>query len=330
MPPIAFFRVGWMRRYDGMTTGDGITGGGSYVAEQGFGHEIFNFRPHQGRLLGYVQPPSRNKEWENGRINIQRLGAPVDATSVSGVLAIWVATGPSGGAYVVGWYKNATVHAGWQESPHGADREHAGVQCGYFVEARARDCVLLPPDERVCQIPQSGKGEFGQSNTWYADDPDSGPTIRAMVQTFIRKHKSLKDLPRPSKSARQPDVLTRQKVERIAVQAVIDRFEHLGYHVESVESEKCGWDLTATLARRRLRLEVKGVSAKAIAVELTHNEYEAMRKHHATFRLCVVTDALKTPFLEVFAHSPDSGRWESDSRKVLSIAKVTSARCVVK
>jgi hypothetical protein len=281
-------------------------------------------------MLGYVQPPSRNKEWENGRINLERLGASPGATSLSGVLVVWVATAPSGGAYVVGWYKNATVHAGWQASPKGADRRFGDAECGYFVEARAKDAVLLPPDERVCPIPQSGKGQFGQSNTWYADDPVSGPVIRATVLDFIHEHQSPKRQPRRGGLPRQPDVLARQAVERIAVQAVTDHFELLGYTVESVEAENCGWDLTATLARRKLRLEVKGVSSKAVAVELTHNEYGAMRRHEATFRLCVVTDALKKPKLEVFAYSTDSGHWESDSRRVLRVTEVTSARCVAK
>jgi len=84
--PMVFLRVGWMDRYQG-TISDPITGGGAYVAEHNYGHEIFNFQPFQGVMYGYVQPSG-----SNAQINLTRLGAAVNDTLISGVLIVWVAT----------------------------------------------------------------------------------------------------------------------------------------------------------------------------------------------------------------------------------------------
>ena len=70
-----------MKSYQGFTTGDNsITGGGSYVQEHGFGHEIFNFSVYEGHMYGYVQPKDS--------IGLERLGASKNDTNIDGVLAI--------------------------------------------------------------------------------------------------------------------------------------------------------------------------------------------------------------------------------------------------
>jgi hypothetical protein len=52
--PMILFRIAWMTRYQGMVSGDTPVGGGAYVAEHGFGHEIFNFQPFQGAMKTYL------------------------------------------------------------------------------------------------------------------------------------------------------------------------------------------------------------------------------------------------------------------------------------
>jgi hypothetical protein len=88
--PLVLFRIGWMNHYRGISEGDAISGGGAYVAEHGFGHEIFNFLPFGGRVYGCVQPPGRKDKWAEARIKRTRLGTGADDGSVSGVLAVWV------------------------------------------------------------------------------------------------------------------------------------------------------------------------------------------------------------------------------------------------
>ena len=61
--PMIFLRVAWMSRYRGIAGGDTPVGGGAYVAEHGFGHEIFNFQPFKSAVFGYAQPPGRKDKW---------------------------------------------------------------------------------------------------------------------------------------------------------------------------------------------------------------------------------------------------------------------------
>jgi hypothetical protein len=46
---------------------------------------------------------------------------------------------------------------------------------------------------------------------------------------------------------RQKDLECRLEVERVAIQCVIKRFEKRGYKVRSVETDKVGWDLQASI-----------------------------------------------------------------------------------
>src|SRR5260370_30837201 len=81
---MVFLRIGWMDRYQGISCGDAISGGGAYVAEHGYGHEIFNFKPFQGNVYGYVQPPGAGPNAPGQtKINIDRIGAGADDDATS-------------------------------------------------------------------------------------------------------------------------------------------------------------------------------------------------------------------------------------------------------
>jgi hypothetical protein len=315
--PMILFRIAWMTRYQGLVSGDTPAGGGAYVAEHGFGHEIFNFQPFQGRMDGYGPP--------GGKINLTRLGAGPEDKSVSGVLAVWVATSPTGGAFIVGWYKHATVFRDWQGPPAGSARTHAGTDCGYYVTAKKKDAVLLTADERVFPVPQLKKGGFGIRNIMYASDPQLHGQFREHVLRYVAS-RQLPHLAVPA-PPHQPDPLLRQEVERIAVERTTGHFGRLGYTVDSVEQDNIGWDLNAVLWKRELRLEVKGLSGDQVVVELTPNEYKAMKAYLASYRICVVTSALTQPRLEVFAYSNDSRRWESAEGRVLKLQEIIAVRC---
>jgi hypothetical protein len=52
MRPIIFLNTTWMKRYEGLIGNDVIVhGGGSYVDEYGYGHEIFNFKKCEEKFL---------------------------------------------------------------------------------------------------------------------------------------------------------------------------------------------------------------------------------------------------------------------------------------
>jgi hypothetical protein len=327
LTPMVFLRLGWMDRYQGISHGDAISGGGAYVAEKGYGHEIFNFAKFRGRFYGYAQPPRGGHNQPGlAKIRVEKLGALPSDNAASGVLAIWVATSPEGGAYIVGWYRNATIYRDWQPPPEGSMRDHAGQSFGYYVTARVEDSVLLPPDERVFPIPQGARGAMGQSNIWYADVPEYHRDLRLEVLEYIETRKPT---PANNDHADAPphelDPFLRQRVECAAIQIVFDHYTGLGYSVNSVESDNVGWDLTAILRKRELKLEVKGLSGSEVVVQLTPNEYDIMRQHRDTHRLCVVTQALAEPKLEIFAFSVESQRWESHEGRALKAKEIIAA-----
>jgi hypothetical protein len=100
--------VSWMKRYQGVTRDDVPRHGGEYVREHGFGHEAVNFKPHNGKVYGFVQ-------LRRGTINISRLD-PIAGEKTRDVLVVWRARSTRG-SVVVGWYKNATVFRNLQATP---------------------------------------------------------------------------------------------------------------------------------------------------------------------------------------------------------------------
>lgn len=330
MVPMIFLRIGWMERYRGQTVADQIVGGGAFVVEHGYGHEMFNFQPCDEHVFGYVQPPGTAYNGELGAgININRLGASSKDDSISGVIAVWVATSPQGGSFIVGWYKNATIYRHWQAPPPEANRRYKEEEFGYYVSAASSDATLLSPDERIFQVPR-GEGGIGQANVWYADSPDAHRQFRSNVLRYLDARQLQEQPPGPKNgSPKQPDPLLRQKVEQAAVLATTAYYEALGYDVDSVEADNFGWDLNAVHAARRLslKLEVKGLSGTECCVELTPNEYDKLKKHRESYRVCVVTQALSTPGLAIFSFSEESQRWEDQHGRLLQFEDIIAAKC---
>ena len=178
-PPVLVCKVAWMERYQG-ADGDKPIGGGGFVVDYGFGYEVYNFYPFNGRLYGYVRAPGNS-----GTFNIDRLSTRARfAQALGGVTVIWVATSPlDGTTYIVGWYNNATVYRK-NRDPEGdlAQARHVLTgqgdefkTCSYQIEADVRDGVCLALDERTFDIPVGrGKGGMGQARIWYPPDSKAG------------------------------------------------------------------------------------------------------------------------------------------------------------
>jgi hypothetical protein len=127
----------------------------------------------------------------------------------------------------------------------------------------------------------------------------------------------------------QRDLEARLRVERKAIRAVGKHFQALGYTIRDVQKDSKGWDLEATRDSIVLRLEVKGLALQFQTVELTPNEFSAMKKHESSFRLCVVSNLLDAalPKLQIYEYSPEAERWLSQNDSQLAITRVQSARC---
>lgn len=315
---IIFFNIGWMKNYQGMANGDDIRGGGAYVQENKYGHEIFNFVPHNGFVYGFVQPPRSTS------INMGRLGAG-DKDSIDNFLVVWTSTEPSGGTYIIGWYKNATLFKEYQYSKN-LDRVYVGEEIGYNVKAKEEDVTLLTLDERVFPIKRTGKGWMGRSNIWYADQ-EQNQSFKKDVMEYIF-NKKLPKIKKPEGKngiPRQTDPYLRQKIETIAIKKTFDYYENHGYHVKSKEKDNLGWDLEASINNRKLRIEVKGLSLENVNFELTPNEYEKMDMFKESYRICVVVNALKNPILKIFYY--DDGSWQDKNGNALKIEERKSAKC---
>ena len=109
---------------------------------------------------------------------------------------------------------------------------------------------------------------------------------------------------------RQADVFKKQKVEITAIETTIEYFESKYYTVISKEKDNVGWDLEATNTQETLLLEVKGLSGIISSIELTANEYRKSIENREKYRVCIVTNSLINPKLEVFYYDFKNECWK--------------------
>ena len=173
-----FCNIGWMKYYRGQNDNDKLVGGGSYVAAQRHGGEVCNFAPYEDQIYGYVRLPHKR-----GKININKLGAQKDDSYIENMNVIWTAKDPWGGTCIVGWYKNATVYREFQEFDKVPPCQKKNNVPGYRIVAEEADCTLLPLGQRL-EIPTGGKGEMGQSNIWYADQPRGKEILKDILNCY--------------------------------------------------------------------------------------------------------------------------------------------------
>ena len=225
--PFLFCNVGWMKRYQGLSSDDQISGGGAYVEKHGSGHEVCNFSPHNGTVFGYVETLGQ-------KIKIDRLGANSEDVAIDGVTVVWTATPPNGGTRIVGWYKNATVFRQCQKFER-APRAQAKNKISCFqIKAPSSDATILPVKDRKFIIPRGEKGGMGNRNFWYAQRPESKRLIQK-VSAYIAEWQSL-GIGSPKRGRIQSQERKAQ-VEKAAIRTCCDHFENLGYQVLSVEKD---------------------------------------------------------------------------------------------
>ncbi|MGH8092356.1 MAG: protein NO VEIN domain-containing protein [Chthoniobacterales bacterium] len=298
--PTLLCHIVWMPSYAGEN--DVHAGGFDYVREEGYGHELFNFMPFDGFCYGYV-------EAHGGTVNIDRLGADEDDTFFDNVTVIWTAAPPGGERVIVGWYHGARVYRNLQVGSL-RGREVQGRKVGYYARARAKDSVLVPAELRDFRVPHHGRGLPGQSSVFY---PEGKPEMQVwlgsathyiftLTGNAVAERSGATGLGWPS----TPDAAHNAAVEAAAIAFVRSR---LGEEKRDRQKDNCGWDLEFTRSGRSLCVEVKGLSGSALSVELSPNEYVAMKRAmtggfaEGEYQLAVVRNALTTPELFLFAHA---------------------------
>lgn len=200
---ILFCNISYMEYYKGMPEIDKPTGGGAWVSENGYGHEMYNFQPEklsfeneEGEYcLGFFETKSTNGQSNQLHIEkIRECGSYKNEDSVDDVLVIWCATHPAHRfTTTVGWYRHATVYRNYQELIFNGLKGGEYIQY-YNVIAKAEDCVLLPTSLRSrkleWEVPRrKAKGRnygFGRANVWFAEE-SGNENIEKYLKELERK-----------------------------------------------------------------------------------------------------------------------------------------------
>jgi hypothetical protein len=313
--------VSWMKEYEGVTRDDVPRNGGEYVREHGFGHEAINFKPHNGKVYGFVQ-------LRTGTIKIDRLD-PSAGEKTHGVLVVWRARSTRG-SVIVGWYKNATVFRNLQEPLQGRSFQHGGMTIApkWIIEANATDSFLVPPHYRFFRVPVSHKGFGSQAFVSFLDsDLAEVAEFKDRLLQYISEVEAGHHPSQKRGKAPQVDQVRKLQIERAAIEAAVRHFSGLGYDVVSVERENVGYDLEATLGRETLLIEVKGTANDgSVTACLSPNEYRKSKSATRQYRICIVTGALGAPTVNDFFWDSEGDVWtDENTGKRLSVSEVIAA-----
>ncbi|MCF6466037.1 hypothetical protein [Clostridium sp. Cult2] len=180
---VLFCNIAWMKYYLGTTEEDKPINAGSYIKENEDGGEIYNFQDYNGYCYGYVML------YGNMALEKHFEGVASNQSSVEDVLVIWVATNENSETRIVGWYKNATV---FREEQYGRAFTNHHHDLYYRIKASAKDCYLLPEEQRTFPIERAsavgtGMG-MGRSNIWYAESKFAQDILIPKVIDYIENY----------------------------------------------------------------------------------------------------------------------------------------------
>lgn len=306
--PVLFVPVPWMQRYGA----DGHAADSDDMAR-------WNFAPHKGWLYGHI-PNAPDDAPDDA---LERLNAPANAPTQSGVLVVWTACHPLERIHkVVGWYKAATV----LRRPASLD-DPTRPGATYSVKAAAEDGTALAVADRRLALPVNVAEPLNRPFT--ETDPDFLARLRDLV-----KRPPAATPPSPAQQTgrggrsgpRQPDVETRLAVEKAAMDAAIEYFPN----AQDVSARNLGWDMTVPGGDtgQETYVEVKGLSGTNVRFELTPNEYGALRQYGPRYILFVLTSALE-PDARIHVFTPEGTPgvlvWQTADGRRLNFTERTGA-----
>jgi hypothetical protein len=316
--PILFVNIAWMKRYRGDKPSDPLHPGNfGYFRSKGAkkldGHEQWNFKPLDGYVYGYA-PLGKN-------VNLKRLGAPAGAKEMDGVLIVFIARDPGANLLkIVGYYENATIRNDRFRINHGDFK----VEALFRADATKARLMDLPRNFVIPTFQRDGSG-VGESTLWYADDH---PEIVKKVRRLVAQKSGTVQLDEKEKrtvtgGSRQSDTEKRLAIEKRSMDMAMHAFNR----TEDVSRKRRGWDIEAWRGRRKILIEVKGVSGSDALFELTPNEYKQMGSRGGSYILYVVTGCLTSKEVAHTFELAEDGRWRSDSGLTLEVESLLGARC---
>jgi 5-methylcytosine-specific restriction protein A len=167
-----FINLTEMDHYNGLE--ENLKGGGKFVEQNGYGHEIFNFRPDNGKCYGYT--PAK------GNINLARIAGTINHDTlgnyIDDVLVVFTCSRKAKGRIICGFYRNARVYAypvNDNRSTRLIEINGQRVFAEYNLICNEEDAILIDRDDRVKSLPHSSRNNgvgHGQKSVWYVDKPD--------------------------------------------------------------------------------------------------------------------------------------------------------------
>lgn len=169
---VVFINLTEMDDYNGLEAN--LKGGGRFVEQNGYGHEVFNFRHDNGKCYGYTPP--------YGKINLPRISNTINHDAlgdyIDDVFVVFTCSRESEGRIVCGFYQHARVYA----EPVNDDRSTRVIEINgqsvfaeYNIVCNVENAILIDRNDRVKQLPHSTRNNgvgHGQKSVWYADKPE--------------------------------------------------------------------------------------------------------------------------------------------------------------
>ncbi|MDR0499353.1 MAG: HNH endonuclease [Holophagales bacterium] len=168
---VVFINLTEMDEYNGLEAN--LKGGGAFIEQNGYGHEVYNFRNDNGKCYGYAPPYSK--------IRLARISKAIShdifGDYIDDVFVIFTCSREQGGRTVCGFYKHARIYA----EPVSDNRNTRVINIGgqtifakYNIVCDVEDAVLISRRDRSKVLPRSSGNNdagHGQHPVWYADEP---------------------------------------------------------------------------------------------------------------------------------------------------------------
>ena len=167
---VVFINLTEMDEYNGLEAN--LKGGGSFIEQNGYGHELYNFQNDSGKCYGYTTP------W--CKINLKRISKGINhdvhGDYIDDVFVVFTCTRQQGGRIICGFYQHARVYA----APVDDNRNTRVIDISgqrslvkYNIVCDVEDAVLINRKDRSKALPRSSAKDdvgHGQYPVWYADE----------------------------------------------------------------------------------------------------------------------------------------------------------------
>jgi len=169
---VVFINLTEMDEYSGLEKN--LKGGGKFIEKHGYGYEILNFKPDEGKCFGYTPP--------YGNINLSRISKEIcrdgHGMYIDDVSVVFTCSRKSEGRLVCGFYQHARVYSKLVKDNRRMRLIETNGKREFFeynIVCEMKNAFLINRNDRVKQLPSSKSNDnvgYGQSSIWYVDEPE--------------------------------------------------------------------------------------------------------------------------------------------------------------